>query len=51
MPKRFYICYKSGFKNLCRAKDFELEHFLALSTNKNSLKAAVRIGLFHVIEG
>ena len=32
-PKDF-ICYKSGFENLCRAKDMELEHFL-VCLNRN----------------
>jgi hypothetical protein len=43
-PKDF-TCYKSGFQNLCRAKDMELEHFLVcLNRNLKECKFSLYLG-------
>jgi hypothetical protein len=45
---RDFICYKSGFKELCKVKDIGLENFLiCLNGFKEECKFAVFFSEFH----
>ena len=47
-PKDFR-CYKSGFKKLCKARDFGIENYLeCLEENPEECKFAMAFGAFHI---
>jgi len=49
-PKDF-ICYTSGFKKLCSAKDIGIESFLeCLEQKPKSCKFSVSFGLMHLCQ-
>ena len=47
-PKDFR-CYKSGFKELCRARDFGIENYLeCLDKNPQECKFAMEYGILYI---
>jgi hypothetical protein len=46
-----FICYTSGLKKLCRAKDIGVESFLeCLEKNPKSCKFSLAFGLMHLCQ-